>query len=103
MRIFRRITITEKFLTLALLISATAWGILDCFQSRIFEEIFNHHLAADLQGIADKDRELFDSYLASFHQSVHLLIFNQKFTNYVFSSEWNKKQDNTKKNIRNNT
>ncbi|MCW5211746.1 hypothetical protein VU04_02415, partial [Desulfobulbus sp. TB] len=26
-----------------------------------------------------------------------------KWTDYVFSSEWNKKQDNTKKNIRNNT
>ncbi len=94
MRFFHHFSITGKFLTLALLISATSWGLLDCFQSRMIKEIFKRHIDVDLQIAAREDRKLFDSYLASFRQSVRLLIFNQKLADHFLSSEWGDKKEN---------
>ncbi|MCI5221739.1 MAG: PAS domain S-box protein [Candidatus Electrothrix sp. AR4] len=89
MTLFRRVSITRKFITLALLVSATVWGLLDCFQSKMIESIFQQHVDADLQTAAQEDRKLFDAYLASFRQSVRILITNQKITAHFLTPEWN--------------
>jgi len=94
MPLFRHLPITGKFITLALLVSATAWGILDCFQSRIIEDVFKRHIDSDLKISAREDRDLFDSYLASFRHSARLLTANQKLTRHFLSSEWNNRGKN---------
>ncbi|WLE98613.1 MAG: PAS domain S-box protein [Candidatus Electrothrix communis] len=94
MSLFRHFSITGKFITLALLVSATAWGVLDCFQSRIIEEVFKRHIDSDLKISARDDRELFDTYLASFRHSARLLTANQKLTRHFLSSEWNNRGEN---------
>ncbi|MCI5166933.1 MAG: hypothetical protein D3903_12785 [Candidatus Electrothrix sp. GM3_4] len=92
---FRHISITLKFLILSLFVSATAWGILDCFQSRMIEKTFKQHIDSDLQISAREDRELFDRYLTFFRQSVRLLITNRKLFEHLLSSEWNNREGNT--------
>ncbi|MCI5139404.1 MAG: hypothetical protein D3922_13560, partial [Candidatus Electrothrix sp. AR1] len=94
MSLFRHFSITGKFITLALLVSATAWGILDCFQSRRIEEVFKRHIDRDLKISARDDRELFDTYLASFRHSARLLTTNRKLTQHFLSSEWNNRGEN---------
>ena len=94
MFLFRHFSITGKFITLALLVSATAWGVLDFFQSRIIEEVFKRHIDSDLKISAREDRELFDTYLASFRHSARLLTTNQKLTQHFLSSEWNNRGEN---------
>ena len=89
MSLFRHFSITWKFITLALLVSATAWGILDCFQSQIIEDVFKQHIDSDLKISAREDRDLFDTYLAFFRHSARLLTANQKLTRHLLSSEWN--------------
>ncbi|MCI5122486.1 MAG: hypothetical protein D3908_15115, partial [Candidatus Electrothrix sp. AUS4] len=82
------LSITQKFIMLALLISATAWGILDCFQSRIIEGVFKKHVDSDLEIAAREDRGLFDAYLNSFHHSIHLLTAHRKLSEHFLSSDW---------------
>ncbi|RWX51806.1 hypothetical protein VU01_10781, partial [Candidatus Electrothrix marina] len=94
MSLFRHLSITGKFIALALLVSATAWGILDCFQSRIIEEATTRHIDSDLKISAREDRDFFDNYLASFCHSARLLTANQKLTRHFLSSEWNSRGKN---------
>jgi len=97
----KKLPLTVKALLLTLLIGLGSWIVLDRLQTGAVKQLFFAELETELQTHAQENRLFFDHHLRTHQQSAKLIISQQRFHSYVFSSDWlDHEKDNIKHHYR---
>jgi len=86
----RNCSLTIKMLFITAVVGVVVWAISDRYQTKNLEKLFSDNLSNRLSHQAEEQRNLFDHYVKSHHQSVKLFTQTYSLVHYAESNQWKK-------------